>query len=261
MPGEYCQKIAAAHNSSATSRVHRCRASIAPLVAMYQKAAAWLNAGGIVAPLLWASTVIYSGERHPEYSHVRQYISDLAARGSSTQHVMQAAGFILPGLMTAGFGILLGRTGGRLAGIASALLIVSGLARAAAGVFVPDPLDHRLPPSFDERMHDAAGLLYILTLILAVVTWMIASATRPRPSIGFAAYSVVTVVAAIAAPPALIAAGIATAADVGLFQRAMLGVLNAWILALACVTFVERRYRSAVLASTSNCRGTLEEVP
>jgi hypothetical protein len=44
------------------------------------------------------------------------------------------------------------------------------------------------------------------------------------------------------------AAGIATAADVGLFQRAMLGALNAWILALACITFVERRYWSTVLA-------------
>jgi hypothetical membrane protein len=218
-------------------------------MAMYRRAAAWLNAGGIVAPLLWASTVIYSGERHPEYSHVRQYISDLAARGSSTQHVMQVAGFIVPGFMTSAFGVLLACSGGRLAGIASALLIVSGLARAAAGVFVPDPLDQALPPSFDERMHNAAGMLYILTLILAVVTWTIASATRPRPSTWFAAYSVVTVVAAIAAPLALIGAGIATAADVGLFQRAMLGTLNVWILALAGVTFVEHRYWSAVLAS------------
>jgi len=205
-----------------------------------------LNACGIVAPLLWATTVLYAGSRHPEYSHLRQYVSDLAARASSTQHLMQVSAFIVPGLMTAAFGVLLGRTVGRVGGVGSALLIVSGLARATAGVFVPDPLDRALPPSFDEQVHNAAGMLYVMTLILAVVVWMVASATRPRPSIWVSMYSLVTVVAAIAAPPVLIAAGMATAADVGLFQRAMLGALNAWILTFACLTFVERRYRSRV---------------
>jgi len=210
--------------------------------------AAVLNGCGIVGPLLWATTVIYAGSRHPEYSHVHQYVSDLAARGSSTQHLMQVSAFILPGFMTAAFGVLLGRTAGRVVGIGAALLIVSGLARATAGVFVPDPLDRALTPSLDEQIHNAAGMLYVMTLMVAVVVWMIASATHPRPSIWFAVYSLVTVVAAIGAAPALIAAGIATPADVGLFQRAMLGTLNAWILTLACVTFAERRYWSIVPA-------------
>lgn len=208
-----------------------------------------LTACGIVAPLLWATTVIYAGSRHPEYSHVRHYISDLAARGSSTQHLMQMSGFILPGLMTAAFGVLLGRTASRVAGLGSALLIVSGLARATAGVFVPDPLDRVLPPSLDEQIHNAAGMLYVMTLILAVVMWIVASVTHSTRSIWFSLYSLVTVVAATTAAPALIAAGIATGADVGLFQRAMLGVLNVWILTLACITFVERRYQSTVRES------------
>jgi hypothetical protein len=84
-------------------------------------------------------------------------------------------------------------------------------------------------------------MLYVMTLILAVVVWMVASVTRPRRSIWFSLYSLVTVVAAITVAPVLIAAGIATAADVGLFQRAILGSLNIWILAFACLTFVERR--------------------
>jgi len=57
----------------------------------------------------------------------------------------------------------------------------------------------------------------------------------------FASYSLVTVVVAIAAPAAFIGAGIATSADVGLFQRALLGVLNGWLLVFACLTLVERR--------------------
>jgi Protein of unknown function (DUF998) len=208
---------------------------------MHQKVATWLNAGGIVAPVLWASAVVYSGSLHPEYSHARQYISELAARGSSTQHVMQAAGFVLPGLMTAGFGALLGmRNGARVAGVGSALLIVSGLARAAAGVFVPDPPDRALPPSFEERMHNAAGLTYVVTLPLGALVWFIASQTGRRPSTWFAWYSLVTVVAAAASPFGLIGAGIATARDVGLFQRVSFGLLNSWILVFAAVSMAKQ---------------------
>jgi hypothetical membrane protein len=207
---------------------------------MDRKVATWLNAGGIVAPVLWASAVVYSGSLHPEYSHARQYVSELAARGSSTQHVMQAAGFVLPGLMTAGFGALLGmRNGARVAGIGSALLIVSGLARATAGVFVPDPPDRALPPSFGEWMHNAAGMTYAVTLPLAALVWFIASLTRRR-SLWFAWYSLVTVVAAVASPFALIGTGIATARDVGLFQRVSFGLLNMWILVFAAVSMAKR---------------------
>ena len=197
-------------------------------------AGAVMSACGLTAPLLWASTVIVSGSRHPEYSHIRQYISDLAAQGSSTEHVMQVAGFILPGLMTAAFGVLLGLGAtSRTAGIAAALVIVSGLARAAAGVFVPDPLGYAGPPSFEQTMHNGAGTVYILTLTLAVLVWAIDSAiSRRRPS-WLTWYSVVTVIAAVAAPFALVCAGVASPGDIGLFQRGTLGVLNAWMLVCA----------------------------
>ena len=205
------------------------------------KVAMCLSACGVAAPLLWTSTVIFSGSRHPEYNHIRQYISDLAVRGSSTEHVMQAAGFILPGAMTAAFGVLLGLGAtGRMAGIAAALVIVSGLARSAAGVFMPDPLDYTGPPSFEQTMHNGAGTVYVLTLTLAVLVWATASAiSRRRPSC-LTWYSVVTVTAAVAAPFALMSAGIASPGDVGLFQRVSLGVLNVWMLVCASLMLVRQ---------------------
>ena len=209
---------------------------------MNQKLAAWLNAGGVVAPLLWASAVIYSGTRHPEYSHVRQYISDLAARGSSTQHLMQAAGFILPGLMMAGFGVLLGlRAAAKAAGIGSALLIVGGLARAAAGIFLPDPPGDALHPTFMARLHNGAGVMYGVTFTLAVLVWFLATWREARAPGWFAWYSLVTVAAAVAASFALIGAGIAAPGDVGLFQRAWLGSLNIWMLVFALLAHVQSR--------------------
>ena len=106
----------------------------------------WLNAGGIAAPLLWASAVIVA----------------------------------------------------TMAGVAAALVIVAGPARVTAGVFVLDPLGDPRPPSFSEWIHNAAGMIYIVTLILAVLAWFVALRTRSRSSMWFAWYSLVTAVAAVA---------------------------------------------------------------
>ena len=117
-----------------------------------------LNAAGIAAPMLWLAAVVYIGSLRPEYSHYRQYISELAARGTPTQHLMQVAGFLLPGLMVVAFGLLVGlsaRT--KLAGAGAALLIVSGIARLPAGVFPLDPCCAPIAPSFSHRVHNAAG--------------------------------------------------------------------------------------------------------
>ena len=43
----------------------------------------------MAAPVLWVAAVIYVGSLRPEYNHYRQYISELAARGTPTQHLMQ----------------------------------------------------------------------------------------------------------------------------------------------------------------------------
>ena len=97
-----------------------------------------LNAGGIAAPLPWVTAVVYVGGLRPEYSHYRQYISELAARCTPNQHLMQVAGFLLPGLMVVAFGLLVGLCAHtKLAGAGAALLIVSGLARRSASGSTP----------------------------------------------------------------------------------------------------------------------------
>jgi len=98
-----------------------------------------LNVGGFIAPVIWVAAFLYSGSLRPEYSHYRQYVSELAARGTPAQHFMQVTGFVIPGLLIAGFGYFLGKPARAwLVAVAASFLIVSGIAKAAAGVF---PLD------------------------------------------------------------------------------------------------------------------------
>jgi hypothetical protein len=197
-----------------------------------------LNAAGIVAPVLWAFVFVYIGSLRPEYSHYRHYISELAARGTPTQHLMQVAGFLLPGLMVVEFGLLVGlaaRT--KLAGAGGALLIVSGIARIAAGLFPPDPCCAPMPPSFSEHLHNAAGGAYVLTMGAAVFVWCVVTEPTFRTRAHwFRWYSLATFAAAITLPLWLIRFG-SDPANVGLFQRASFGVLNLWLLVFAVVVW------------------------
>jgi len=93
---------------------------------------------GILAPLVWASAIIFCGSLRPEYNHLTQYISELGERGSSTELIMRYAGFVPTGLMHAAFAACLyvAFKGSRLAVIAATLLAINGLARIGAGLSV-----------------------------------------------------------------------------------------------------------------------------
>jgi hypothetical membrane protein len=197
-----------------------------------------LNAGGIAAPVLWVAALVSIGSLRPEYNPYRQYISELAARGTPTQHLMQVAGFLVPGLMVVAFGLLVGLSArSKLAGAGAALLIVSGIARIVAGVFVLDPCCPPTAPSFSHRMHNAAGGAYVVTMVAAVLIWCaVAERTFSTRANWFRWYSLATFVAAITLPFWLSRFGI-DPANVGLFQRVSFATLNLWILVFALVVW------------------------
>jgi len=193
-----------------------------------------LTAGGIVAPLLWGIAVVYSGSVFPGYSHAHQYISELAARGSPSERVMQLAGFVIPGVLIAGFGLSIGvPTRLMLVGFGATLVTASGVLRVAAGILPCDAGCGRMAASTSQALHDFAGTAFLLTAIAAAAVWVVISARTPGRSIWFSVFSLLTVALSIAAAPLLIAAGLADGADVGTFQRLSLGALNLWVLVLA----------------------------
>jgi hypothetical membrane protein len=205
-----------------------------------------LNAAGIAAPVLWVAAVVYIGSLSPAYSHTRQYISELAASGTPTQHLMQVAGFFLPGLMLVAFGLLVGLSAHtKLAGTGAALLIVSGIARIVAGVFPLDPCCAPMLPSFSHRMHNAAGAGYVLSMGAAVLIWCaVAERTFRTRAHWFRWYSLVTFVGAITLPWWLSRFG-TDPANVGLFQRASFGILNLWLFVFALVGWSRLSWRDS----------------
>ena len=193
-----------------------------------------LAVGGIVAPLMWATAVVYCGAIVPGYSHSQQYISELAAQGSPAQRVMQVTGFVLPGVLIAAFGLSIGmRTRARLVGLGAACVTLSGLCRVAAGLLPCDAGCGRIAASASQHLHDIAGTIFVLAAIAAAALWVVIDARAPARSIWFVALSLATVALAIGTTPLLIVSGLAKSGDVGTFQRVSLGALNLWMLVLA----------------------------
>jgi hypothetical membrane protein len=197
-----------------------------------------LAVGGIVAPLMWVTAVVYSGATVPGYSHSQQYISELAAQGSPTQRVMQVTGFVVPGVLIAAFGVSIGlRSRAWLVGIGAACVTLSGLFRMAAGLVPCDAGCGRIAASGRQSLHNLAGATFVLVAIGAAALWIVSDARPPARSIWFAALSLATVMLAIGAAPLLMATGMANGGDVGTFQRVSLGALNVWLLVLAIRQF------------------------
>ena len=217
---------------------------------MQRRIARLLTVGGFIAPLLWVAAFLYSGSLRPEYSHYRQYVSELAARGTPTQHFMQVTGFVIPGLLIVGFGYVLGASARTwLAAFAASFLIVSGIARAVAGVF---PLDActSAPQSASHQIHNVAGGVYYFTLTMAALVGAVAAQQMFGRRVGwFRWYSLTSAVLAIASPSVLLWMGAATSADVGLFQRVSFGLLNLWIFVLAAVTWSRSASAAPVVGS------------
>ena len=95
---------------------------------------------GVLAPVLWAVSIVACGAMRPGYNYITQYISELGERGCSTEVLMRYGAFIPTGLMYVVFaGIFAGlfRESWSVA-IAAALIGVSGLARIGAGIFPCD---------------------------------------------------------------------------------------------------------------------------
>ena len=194
---------------------------------------ALLNATGMISPVLWAAAVIYCGAIRPGYDPVRQFISELAERGSSTEYLMRVAGFCLPGLLAAVYGISLLEV--QTSSAVAVLIIASGLARFIAGVFPCDAGCPTVNPSFSQVIHNISALVGALALLSAALICFL----RPKKVGGsrpFAWYSIASFLIG-ATFWVLLMINTPARHAVGLFQRVSVGALNSWVAVLAAVTW------------------------
>ena len=115
-------------------------------------------------PLVFWSTIFIGGIMTQGYSHLKNYVSELGMRGTTTQYLF-TAGLVLGGILTILFVVGLIKTS-KSKGINTIplyLLFFWGVSMAGAGLF-PGPSD----------LHSISGLIgfpILLSPILALILW------------------------------------------------------------------------------------------
>jgi len=96
---------------------------------------------GVIGPVIYAIVVLTLGLLRPGYNPVTQSMSEFGEVGAPNAIVMNAAGFILLGLLMIAFtfGLHRGISKGKGSKIGPALLAVTGVGLVGAGIFPCDP--------------------------------------------------------------------------------------------------------------------------
>lgn len=124
---------------------------------------------GITAfAVFWVALVAFAAS-HPDYSHLHKAVSELGVSGAPDALAWNIIGFIVPGLLLAGFGAGLATAIDGRRGALWWLLVLSGLCFAATGV-VPGEMRDGSP-----IMESPLTLGHLLFSNLAPLLWIIAS--------------------------------------------------------------------------------------
>jgi len=168
---------------------------------------------------------------------------------------MRYGAFVLPGLMVAGFGLILLTVARRskIAIAAGLLVVLSGIGRIGTGAFSCDPSGMPVEPSFSHKMHMSFAALTVFSLIAAGFFWSIA-APKMLHSRWFGWYSLISAVVGLLFLLKMRAA-IASGGSIGLFQRASVGILNVWLLGLSVMIWRLRTIRSSDQAPPATAPG------
>lgn len=204
------------------------------------KALAWC---GVFAPVLRLGLILLLGFLDPEYSHLRDYISELGARDAPSAVLMNVVGTALVGVLLCAFSLALyrGSDPGFLATAGAALLASSGLAFIVVGLFPCDPGCSLAAPSASMRVHVIAGTVAMSTQTLAPMALglRIVSGAGARR---YAAISLVCGAAAIMALTVLLLGQRESLVFPGLFQKIFQTAADVWVLLSAIYVL---RYRRA----------------
>jgi hypothetical membrane protein len=195
----------------------------------------WLAACGLVAPPLDVLVTVWLGALDPNYSHVRQALSELGEEGRPYAAVFNAW-CVVWGLLFMGFAVALGRGlgEGRYARVAPGALLVAGAGSILAGFFPCDP--GCVGETFSARVHYLVG--EIATAATVVAPFLAWAAMRGNPawrgdrSLTLASAGLIAFVTGWMAVCHYAGLGRSTCA-LGAAQRLFFGFLYVWVEAMA----------------------------
>lgn len=188
---------------------------------------------GILAPIWMLFGVAWVASRCPGYSHRTHVMSELGARSKPTHRIQPFVNNYPIGILFSLFGIGLssGLPYGLHVTLSGILIFIHGVAHIVAGIFPCDADLGLKNPSLDQKLHNIAGLVMYLSLLVACILWVQPSAIAPD---WFRWYSLISAAGSVILV-AYMARAMNDGLNLGLYQRLSYGILAAWSTTLAAV--------------------------
>jgi len=181
-------------------------------------------AGTASAVLFWTALLAF-GSLDPTYSQVTRAVSELGMAGAPHQWAWNVTGFILPGILLAGFGLGMARTMDGPASVGAALLCLSGIFFAATGIF---PADLQNMKAFATRAHILASLASFLVWLPAPILIAVGAKRRAMRALMWVSIAgLICVLSGVIVGREVLARGLA--------QRLNFATYFAWVLAVALI--------------------------
>lgn len=193
-----------------------------------------LLTSAILASLLALLTPVVFGALQPDYSHIRDYISELGATGAPYAHWVNYAGFLPIGVLTAIVGVLLpSMIPKRPLTIAASVLLFSLSIGYLGAAFVPCDAGCPAEGSFKQSIHNLSGIIEYLGMTVSLSLFALAFIRDSRwKTVGWLSLLVAAIVlfcfGALATPELQDLRGLSQRiAEISLFAWLLLTVNNA----------------------------------
>lgn len=190
---------------------------------------------GVLAPLWMLLGVYFCAKLYPNYSHTQQVMSELGARDRPTTRIHPYINNYPIGILFILFGlaILLSLTHETITVVTANMMIAKGISHLITRLFPCDEDLGRTKPSPAQHIHNLAGLIMLLTLIIPAVWWGISAAS----SIWFSIFSWICL-SVFVIYFCLMIRNLKSEHNLGLYQRISYGALAVWSAALSVNLFV-----------------------
>jgi uncharacterized membrane protein len=162
-------------------------------------------------------------------------MSELGARNRPTTRIHPYINNYPIGILFILFGlaILLSLTHETITLVTASMMICQGISHLITGLFPCDEDLGRTKPSATQHIHNLAGLIMLLTLIIPTVWWGISAAS----SIWFASFSWLCL-SVFVIYFCLMVRNLKSGHNLGLYQRISYGALAFWVVVLSLNLFI-----------------------
>ncbi|MBM7074010.1 DUF998 domain-containing protein [Shewanella sp. 202IG2-18] len=188
---------------------------------------------GLIASIWIIFGVYIAGKFYPNYSHSKQFCSELGAKNSPTEKLSPWINNYPLGLLFCIFGWYISYISDSLPlTLTGMMVVIHGIGTLVAGYYPMDADPYTKKPSVECKIHSWAGMFVLLSLLVAPICALF-STEQALASIGFTLLSILSVIVSVSFLVKMTKVFKRKGNTAGLYQRLAYGTQLFWLSGLS----------------------------